>query len=448
MNQHTRGTVSIVGAGLAGAFLAIVLGKRGFTVDVYERYSESDTLDRSSKRSFNLTFYGYGIEAIKQAGVWEYVSPILLELEQSATQVTPQGTYIFSKFEGTTSYYAVERARLLQALVSAAKAEPNVTIHFETSVVSIDCDAKTISIESPSLKKHKTIKTDIVFGADGAHSFVRDVIQEKQPGRHSKIYAEWIYRQVAFTQEMANLLGLKPQTAYAWTRKNASFFGFPQLGGMFGALLMLPKNRQHGFEGFKTPQDVKTFVNTQFPSLNPVADHIAKEVLKNPDGSFVTICTDPWYYKDFLAILGDAAHGFYPFYGMGAATAFSDCMTLAHLVDEAQREWSQILPRYQEARKPNADVVAELSRETLARFTRSTKADPAVIYDRLEQVLHRMFPRYVRPPIFYSVAHDPNSAYKHYLAHKTQRRRLNMMGASFAVLCVAFLVTLKERLKV
>ena len=35
----------------------------------------------------------------------------------------------------------------------------------------------------------------------------------------------------------------------------------------------------------------------------------------NPTGSLVTIRCAPWYYKDKVALVGDAAHAVVPFYG-------------------------------------------------------------------------------------------------------------------------------------
>lgn len=448
MTSKNKGTITIVGAGLGGAFLAYVMAQRGFKVSVYEKYSESQTLDNSSNRSFNITFYGYGVDALKAAGLWEKVEPILLPLKGSATQVTAHGDFIFSRFEkGDMDYYAVKRAGLLQILVAAARSLPNVTFHFETEITAINRDAKTVTVQNSKTKKNKTFKTDIVLGADGAHSIVRDILQEGQKPNHSKVYADWTYRQIAFDKSMAKKLGFKPQTAYSWTRKYASLIGFPQIDNVFGALLMLPKDKGRGFADIKTKADALKLVKEEFPTLEPAWNSIVGDIMNNPEGGFVTILTSPWYYRDFLAIVGDAAHGFYPFYGQGAATAFGDCMKLVELIDAHGTDWGRIFPLYEAARKPNTDVIGELSRQTLQRFTRSTKADPSAIYDKLEQVLHGVFPKYILPPMFNLVAHDPNNASTFLKKHDKQRKIFKAIGVSIAVAGVAAAVKLQERSK-
>ena len=58
MTEATTNKITIIGAGLGGCFLSVMLAKRGYTVSVYERFSESEILSNyASARSYNLTFY-------------------------------------------------------------------------------------------------------------------------------------------------------------------------------------------------------------------------------------------------------------------------------------------------------------------------------------------------------------------------------------------------------
>ena len=60
MSQNKSQSISIIGAGLAGCFLAILLAIRGYKIEIFERSSAEEIADKSSKRSFNLTFYDFG----------------------------------------------------------------------------------------------------------------------------------------------------------------------------------------------------------------------------------------------------------------------------------------------------------------------------------------------------------------------------------------------------
>lgn len=63
-------SVSIIGGGLAGALMAILLAKRGYKVDVFEKRPDSRK-DSSSwnGRSINLALSARGRKALKKAGL-------------------------------------------------------------------------------------------------------------------------------------------------------------------------------------------------------------------------------------------------------------------------------------------------------------------------------------------------------------------------------------------
>src|SRR5450755_1766013 len=71
--------VSIIGAGMAGCFLARLLARNGFRVDVYEAREDPATLPNVTERSINQGLGAHGISALKNAGLWEQVRDIALE---------------------------------------------------------------------------------------------------------------------------------------------------------------------------------------------------------------------------------------------------------------------------------------------------------------------------------------------------------------------------------
>src|SRR5688572_6530437 len=80
-------TVTIIGAGLGGCFMAILLAKRGYKVNVYEKFSQDDIINFLEKRSFNLTFYEYAVKSFKGAGLWRSIKPHVIPLKGSVTQI-------------------------------------------------------------------------------------------------------------------------------------------------------------------------------------------------------------------------------------------------------------------------------------------------------------------------------------------------------------------------
>lgn len=69
MHSGRASSVAIVGAGLVGTLLAMVMARRNFRVEVYERLSDPRTLDWSTGRSINLTLCTRGFAALDRVGV-------------------------------------------------------------------------------------------------------------------------------------------------------------------------------------------------------------------------------------------------------------------------------------------------------------------------------------------------------------------------------------------
>ena len=60
--------ITIIGGGLAGALLAILLARRGWSVDVFERRGDPRVDGYAGGRSINLALAERGLHALRQAG--------------------------------------------------------------------------------------------------------------------------------------------------------------------------------------------------------------------------------------------------------------------------------------------------------------------------------------------------------------------------------------------
>jgi kynurenine 3-monooxygenase len=436
--------INIVGTGLAGCLLAILLAKRGYKVNVYEKLSQSDCIHDSVK-SFSLGFYAYGVKMLKQAGLWDDVKPFAISLKGSITQVSSIKEPIIAGY--AMPYYCIARSQLLEVFIEKARQNPLISFHFGVSLIGINRQNKTITIQNARDQKCKTIHSDIIIGADGVNSQVRAFIQSGQQTSHSQQLADWEYKQIHLSKKIGDTLKLHKDVMHAWTRKNAIGVAFPNLDGSYSAMLILPKDHERGFNSLKRKSEIANFIKMQFSDLLPALPVITESLLKNPTGYFSTIITSPWYYKDSIAIIGDAAHGFLPFYGQGMSAAFSDAQKIVELLDKYGMNWRKIFSQYQEERKKNTDVLAYLSKQIFTRYTRQTKADYSSIYEQLEFILHKMFPKIIAPPLFISVALDPGNTAKYLEKQKKQRKIGRLLGVPIIVGLTTILVMLYEKLQ-
>src|SRR5258708_6417567 len=152
--SDAKGNITIIGAGLGGCFLAVLLAKRGYAVDIYEQSTEKEIINSYiAARSYNLTFYDYGMYALKEAGVWEDIEPTLVKLVGSVTQISNNPR----RFIKDKPYHAVQRDTLLKTLIAKAKHYQGVTFHFGTPLVAINRHERTIVVQDSETKKYTTV---------------------------------------------------------------------------------------------------------------------------------------------------------------------------------------------------------------------------------------------------------------------------------------------------
>ncbi len=444
MGGKNTSRISIIGSGLGGCFLAILLAKKGYSVDIYERFTKAQTTDANTKRSYSLTLYGYGINILKENGLWKDIKPHLIRLEGSYTQLTKKTKSIFTPVNNEEmSYYCISRTQLLTILLEKISKIPHIKIHYATNIVAIDKHDRYMVIENLKTRKFSKIKPDVIFGADGANSTVRSFMQYGVENAHSQEYANWTYKQFPISKKWVEKFGLNKQAAYTWSRKNACIAAFPNKNGSLAALLILPKGK-YGYDSLTSRTAVHKRIEQEFPTFLPMASDIATALLKNPEGNYVTIHTNPWYYKDYIAIIGDAAHGFYPFMGQGASAAFGDSIQIVKLLDTHGPKWETIFAEYQAARKKNMDTLGDLSKIELQRYLRNKRADYNTIYNKLESLAHRFFPLIIKAPVNESVPHDPEKTAYYAEAHRKQRSRARFIGIPLSVFLATQIIALTE----
>lgn len=431
MQKSQTKNITIVGAGLSGAYLAVLLAKRGYNITIYEQRSKRDTL-KTSERSINISFHNYGKNAFKKAGVWEEVRPDLVALKGSVTKL-PYYRPILASFENLQlDYWSARREKLLAALIKKASSYANVTFAFTTEVVSIDRYEKTMLIKNVKTNRMKTVKTDAIVAADGVNSTVRSFLQRGQQTLHQQTHSEWEYKQVPFTAETAKKIPFfHADRAYSSTRKNAIFVALPNRDGTYsGMLAVSPEN---SFDKMPEDSDREAFIQKIFPELVNGIPEMLPSLRKFPKGNFVTMKTSPWNYKDFMVMVGDAGHAVTPFIGHGVTIGFGDCLTLVSFIDKYDGDFSQAFPAYNAERKRHVNVMVNMSIESFGNFQRERKAHYNIIFGAFESLLHSLFPRFIAPSIFERVVHNPDNAADYMDEHMKQRRRLGYVGIPLLV---------------
>jgi kynurenine 3-monooxygenase len=241
MTNLKKRKITIVGCGIAGIFCAIIFAKKGYQIEIYEKFKKHDICDIASKRSYNLVLFGYAIEILKKTGLWNDIKPFLLSLEGSITHL-PNGIKPIKALtdQQKLPYYTVIRSKLVEILLKKASEDSSISFYFETALLSIDKKNKTILIQNLKTKHISSIASDVVIGADGIHSVVRSFMQQGQHSNHSQEYAPWVYKQFILSPQMVEKLSLGKKLVHVWPNKKTFIITHPDDKNALYALLVYP----------------------------------------------------------------------------------------------------------------------------------------------------------------------------------------------------------------
>ncbi len=423
--------ITIVGGGLVGSLLAVFLAKRGHKVNVFERRSDPRMTDVYAGRSINLVVSHRGWTALRAAGLEDSVREITVPVYARMTHDRDGHTTRHPYSIDNKAIYSVSRGELNCRLLTEAEKFPNVKLHFNHKCVDVDLESASCTF-SPShpltlspIGENKVVKADLLFGSDGAFSAVRARMMQ---GRfsYSQEYIEHDYKEIAIPANADGTPKLDPQCLHIWPRRWFMMMGLANQDGGFTGTLFMPNTATENSPGFntvKTEQEVNSFFSQHFADAVPLIPDLTQQYLRNPQSSLVIVRCNPWTYKDKVALIGDAAHAIVPFYGEGMNAGFEDCKVLNDLLSaHGDDNWSEVLHRYNAARKPNGDAIAELSLRNFIEM-RDLVADPKfILRKKIEGRLQQKHPDQWLP--LYSQVKFSDTEYKDALREGQRHDRI------------------------
>lgn len=396
-----------MGAGLVGSLLAVILRKRGHEVNVYERRGDMRAANMSAGKSINLAMSARGWKALELAGLKDEMEPIAIPMYGRYLH-QPDGNTAFQPYsKNNEAIYSVSRGELNRKLMTLAE-QSGAKIHFEHKCNSVDVAANVLHLEHADGKKH-TVKADLLFGADGAHSALRDSYTKMPRVNASQHYLEYGYKELAILPGKNGEWVMEKNALHIWPRGKYMMIALPNTDGTFTCTMFMPfEGEGMAFDKLNTEADVTTLFDTQFADAKALMPGLLEDFFTNPTSALITTHIFPWHYKDKSALIGDAAHAIVPFYGQGMNAGFEDCTVLSGLLDAHGDNWDTILKQYEIKRKPNGDAVAQLALQNFTEM-RDKVADPMFLErKKIEKELGKRFPdQFVSVYEMVSFSHTP-----------------------------------------
>lgn len=429
--------VAIVGAGLAGSMLAILLGRQGTRVEVFERRGDPRGGQADEGRSINLGISARGILALRGVGVWDALSPRLVPMRGRAIH-RPHAPLKFQPY-GTRPdeiLHSIRRNELNAVLVDQAEKIGGARFHFGARCTGLDRDRGELTIADAETGTARTVAAQLIVAADGAHSEVRQQLQRGLPVDYRQDFLDWGYRELTIPANPDGSARTPIEALHVWPSQRGLIVAHPNNDNSLTCTVLLPHRDDprrpdlRSFASLESESAVRRYFAENFPDTLELIPDLPTEFLSHPTGQLVTIRTSPWYYRDRVVLVGDACHAITPFYGQGMNSAFEDCLVLHECLQRYPDDRQMAFAEYQRLRKPHTDVMADLALDNFTELRDRVRRPLHLLQARADLALHRLMPR-AWQPLYRMVSH---TTIPYADAVRRARRQHQILGVGAATL--------------
>jgi kynurenine 3-monooxygenase len=353
--------VIIVGAGLAGSLWAIYLTNAGYKVSIYESRSDIRKAEIKAGKSINLALSDRGWNALQQAKIDELIKPIAIPMSGRVMHSTTGDLTYQAYGKENQAIYSISRGDLNKKMVEIAT-EKGAQLFYNEKCIDTDTNKGIVTFQNSITKEIKTVKADLIFGADGAFSKVRYAGMQKLPRfNYSQKYIEDGYKELLLPANENGNYKLDKNALHIWPRGRFMLIALPNDDGSFTCTLFMPyEGGENAFDSLDSDEKVTNFFKNPFPDFYDMMPNLLENWHAHPLSSLAIIRCFPWTNKT-TALIGDAAHATVPFYGQGMNASFEDCFVLNELMLKHNHDWPTIFNEYEMVRKPDGDAIQDLS---------------------------------------------------------------------------------------
>ena len=359
----SKNKIAVVGAGLCGTMLAVRLAQRGYEVDLYEKRPDLRKVDQDAGRSINLALSDRGLQALDMIDMRKRIKDNLIPMKGRMIHDL-KGNSRFSPYSGRDNDHinSVSRSGLNADLLDKAEEYDNLRLFFDHACIRYDVNENTLQFQYQGNTMSRTY--DHVFGADGAGSAIRQVFMQLGNQIRFDYQQDFLthgYKELEFPPAENGDYRIEHHALHIWPRDEYMMIALPNLDKSFTVTLFQAFEGPQGFDSLNTDEQIRSFFESSFPDAIQHMPELLHNFRSNPTSSLGTIKCYPWYIKDKVLLMGDAAHAIVPFYGQGMNCAFEDVFILDQFIDQYEGDWQKIFTSYSETRKKDTDAIADLA---------------------------------------------------------------------------------------
>jgi salicylate hydroxylase len=325
----------IAGAGISGLASAIALSQAGFKVRIYERTDKLEEFGAGLQITPNAARILPRLGVLKRVRQFSSKPDAVLALRGSDNAELMRLPLVDAERRWGAEYLVIHRADLQTALLEAANSQPGVELSLGATVSSFANDYDSVSV---SLHRGRTTmrdKADLLIGADGLRSQVRNGLGFGAPD------------QANFTGRVAYRAVVNAENADPrWARSeivlrlgpDAHLVQYPLRHGSIINLVATIKSAcragaaDHQWDG---PVD-RPALERAFAGWSKEARALIGAPTQWRAWPLYCRPPIPSFSLGRAALVGDAAHPMVPFLAQGAAQAIEDAGALGRVAARAQ----------------------------------------------------------------------------------------------------------------
>ncbi|AGA77716.1 FAD-dependent oxidoreductase [Echinicola vietnamensis] len=387
-----KNDVSIIGAGLIGSLLGIYLQKRGLDVSIYEKRPDlRDKKYAPAGRSINMALSDRGWKALDKIGLREMVAPYVIPMygrrvhdEHGETSFLPYG-------KENQAIYSISRGKFNHMLVDEAE-RYGAKMNFNHSCEEISIADTAIKVVLPDGTQEYR-ETDVIIGADGAYSSLRDAMQRQTRLNYKQEYISHGYKELTIPPTAEGEFAMDPNALHIWPRGQFMLIALPNPDKSFTCTLFLPfEGGKVCFDKINDEEDLESVFKTYFADAFALMPDLNKEYFGNPTSSLINVECFPWLANKSM-LIGDACHAMVPFFGQGMNCGFEDCFILDGLIEKyGTTSWELVFEKFQKVRKPDTDAISEMARNNFTEMRDSVANPRFLVRKKIEAKLHELYP--------------------------------------------------------
>ena len=338
--------IAIIGGGLAGLATAHALAAFGMNANVYEAASALTEVGAAIATSPQAN------KALEAIGLGQTIAAAATPSPGICTRNMQTGELLefidnqkaSVRFGGP--FYTFHRADLMEALAGGLNP---ASVHLGRRLIGLEERDDGVIL---SFADGTTVEADLVIGADGVRSVVRQALYGDD---HPSYTGQMVWRALLKGSEVPPEC-LEPSGWTQWVGPGCHFMAYYMRGKELVTVVTQEDTDKWVAESWSTRGDPDE-MRQSFPNPEPRLEKLMSLITEcSKWGLFTRPLTQNWG-RGQVQLVGDAAHAMLPNIGQGACQAFEDAYILARWLDVEREDPAEAFRNFRRVRIPRVHAI-------------------------------------------------------------------------------------------